>query len=194
MSATYPRFPDVNILPQEYRPRGLSRVELAIIAVLLIAAVVLPLSLRSYLDARSHISELRAEQQRITTAAARLVPQTQQADKLRQEVSALQANLDRSKKLREALRVQRTDWGPLLVPLIVSLPSGIELTSVVRAPKLVTVEGVSRAGFPDVALYYSQLNAAPGVAGVTITKTNITESKDLGNLLTFNVSIELVNE
>lgn len=194
MRTTYPRFPDINILPQEYRPRVLSRLEWAIIALLLVAAVVLPLSLRSYLDARSHNSDLESERRRLVVAFDKLSSQTQEADKLRQEVSALQASLDTSKKVREALRIQRTEWGALLVPLLVSLPSGVELTSMVKAPKVITIDGVSRSGFPDLALYYSQLKTAPGVARVTITKTTVTEGKDVGSLLTFTLSIELVND
>lgn len=194
MSATYPRFPDINILPQEYRPRGLSRADLAIIALLVIAAVLIPLSLRTYLDTRAHVSDLESERERLVAALGQASAQTQEADKLRQEVSALQANLDKSRKVRETLRSGRTEWGPLLVPLLVSLPSGIELTSVVKTTKVVTLDGLSRGGFPPVALYYQQLKTAPGVASATITKTTISETKELSGLLTFSLSIELVNE
>ncbi len=194
MRATYRRIPDINILPQEYRPRALSSLEWALIALLLVGVVLLPVSLRSFMDTRDTLAALESEQQRLVVATGKFSVQSQAADKLRQDMAALQVNLDKSKKVTEVLKAQRTDWGALLATTLVSVPSGIELTAVVRAPKVVTVEGVSRTGYPDIALYYNQLRAAPGVSKVTINKTLMIDGKDQGSLLSFNMSVTLVND
>ena len=63
MKAAYSRFPDINILPEEYRQGVLSRVELYLLALLVVAAILLPVFLTSFLGTRSHVPDLQADQQ-----------------------------------------------------------------------------------------------------------------------------------
>lgn len=192
MSAPYPRLPDINILPLEHRPRRLTPLEGGLAVLALMGILLLPWSLQPYLDARSDISTLRSEHQRLLAAADALAPQIQAGEKLRQEIAALEARGQAQSKVREFLQGRRLEWDRLLSNLLVALPAGVELTSVAKGVNDITVEGISRLGFDGVAQYYNQLKATPGVSRVTVTRTAAVGGPGAGGGLSFTLSVELV--
>ncbi len=186
--------PAINILPYEYRKRYLSRLEGILLLVLLAGALLAVISFQGLQAARDETAVLRERESRQRAANNSFKPQVEQAAALRQKIAKLQATLDKAQKTRDVLAVQRLDWGGLLSPVLLNLPSGIELTAIAKDLKQqMIVDGVSRNGFAPFEQYYNQLNSTPGVSKVIITRTEAKEEEE-GNLLVFSLVLTIAGE
>lgn len=191
MRAIPTRIPDVNILPEEYRWRLLTRLLGGALLVLIAGSVLAYFSFNNLTGIREEQSPLRTEHRRLLAAADELSPQFQQAKSLLQEITKLKEDLQKNRNARQTVLSQQREWQALLPPIFVSLPSDIELQSLTQSGTLIGITGVSQGGYPSIAQYYHQLQAISGVERVTIDRTEVKQEKEGRSYHVFELTLQL---
>lgn len=184
----------INILPEEYRKRYLTRRESGLLALLLIGLAALALVYPRLSRATDQSAALRAEERRSVAATRALAPRVQQGEQLRQEIAGLQAQLAKTRKERAVALAPRLNWEALLAGVLVSTPRGIELTSIESGSRQLVVEGASYEGFSALESYYGQLTRTPGIAKATINRTALREDKSKFSYLAFKLTLTLTGD
>lgn len=189
------RVSGLNILPEEYRRRYLSRTELFLGALFLVGLVALGISVPALSAGRDVTASLREQQKRLVAANNALVPSLQQTQQLRKDISNLQAIMAQNRQAREVALGARLDWQTLLASVLVEPPNRIELTGIEKAPaRQLFVSGIAHGGFALIDQYYKQLSATPGVTKVTMDRVDGGEDKDKNALLQFRMILTLVKD
>lgn len=191
MTVSYSHRPDIDILPEKYRWRFITWIQVALIVVLVAAGAVGYSLYQGRAQGQQRLDTLQTELRRLLSAADALAPQVKQAQELRQEIGGFKTELQKLETARAQYQEKRLDWAALLPPLFLSPPQGIELKSVVKKEQTLTVEGNSYAGYPAIAKYHDQLAAAPGVIYVDINKAQVLPGPASGEYTYFSIDLKL---
>ena len=189
----YARFPTISILPPEYQRRYFTAMELVLVLAIMVA-VQLPISsLQRFRDLRADAQALETQLRGLTTASTRLAPDVQRATELHVDIAQIDQTLERRRSLQGAVGGEDYDWDTLISTMLLGLPPGLELESVVRNGNKIRVQGRSQFGFPVLQLYLTTLVLSSPVSGVTITGTEARESEGGDSVLSFSLTVELAS-
>ncbi len=191
MKKTHKQFPDINILPTEYRERRLTPFR-AVLFLLILVCLILGYNLvQARVAASSDLATLEKELQRLTLAADKLAPKLKEAQQMRKDIDALKERIEKIKEAQMIIQSRRPDWFSLLQPLLFSPLLGIELYSINYQGLNLKVNGGSYAGYEAIFRFSDQVKEAPSVSQVFIDRVELRETEKGGSFLSFSLTLKL---
>ncbi len=184
-------YPEINILPEEYRPRLLTLFQWVLIGVILAGLIFSYFSLQSRGEAASELAELKAELHQLQEASSKITPELEQIKKLEAEIKDLKARLEKLKQAQAVMQSKRPDWASFLSPLFLSLPEGLKLSSITQEGLNISIEGVSYAGYKPIVEYYEHLKKLPSISSVFANNMEFKSGKEGKSSLTFSLTVKL---
>lgn|GEM_PF-2228363 len=191
MKKTPKQFPDINILPTEYRERRLTPFRAVLLLLILVCLISGYNLVQARVAASSDLATLEKELQRLTLAADKLAPKLKEAQQMQKDIDALKERVEKVKEAQMMIQGQRLDWFSLLQPLLLSPPKGIELYSINYQGLNLKVNGGSHAGYEAIFQYSDQVKEAPSVSQVFIDRVELRETEKGKSFLSFGLTLKL---
>jgi len=185
------QFPDINILPTEYRERRLTPFRAVLLLLILVCLISGYNLVQARVAASSDLATLEKELQRLTLAADKLAPKLKEAQQMQKDIDALKERVEKVKEAQMMIQGQRLDWFSLLQPLLLSPPKGIELYSINYQGLNLKVNGGSHAGYEAIFQYSDQVKEAPSVSQVFIDRVELRETEKGKSFLSFGLTLKL---
>lgn len=167
MSQPYKLIPYINLLPEAYRPRFLSLLEISLILLLLLELGVGYFSYQADAAGKAELASLQAQLDRLEEDYRAIYPKIEKITTLR---SQLEEERTRQEKIKEAYRAiapPSISWGSLIAHIFSSAPEGIALESVTQNGAHLILKGSSSS--PEAVSLYSQaLRQAPEISRASL--------------------------
>lgn len=191
MSTPAYRLTQINILPEEYRQRAFSRVQLALVAVILLEVAGFYLVQQQHTSTQAKINQLERQQTTISRSTSELESLVIEAEAFRTEDTALEAAVTQLRSGEVQIQKRRIPWPELLRPLVLDLPDGLSLTSVEKVGTSFLIAGASLNNADALNRYHAQLVASPVIKEVAIQTMKTVSKEGQPPVVVFTLSVEV---
>ncbi|MEA3459292.1 MAG: PilN domain-containing protein, partial [Chloroflexota bacterium] len=162
-----PGFIDLNILPEEYRPRKISRRAIILGAVAVGLAVLLLPFYTVFSNMRGDVADLRLDLRRTQNKLEALGTPAPEIVELSDTLSNTVAMVNQVEEARPTIEAGRTDWSEVMAAINSYDPAKITLTSIEQADSQITLKGKG-VNQPVVSAYAETLRVSGLFASVDL--------------------------
>ncbi len=167
MSQPYKLIPCINLLPQGYRPRLLSLLEVFLILLLLVELGAGYFNYQAKVASKADLVSLQAQLDKLTKDYQAIRPKIEKITTLRSQLEEERAEQERIKAAYRAIAPPSIGWGSLTAHIFSSAPRGIALKSVTQNGIDLILKGSSPS--PEVVSLYSQaLRQSPEISQASL--------------------------
>jgi len=191
MNAPTYRLTQINILPEEYRRKAFSTVQLVLAVAVVIEILGLYVVQQQRTSIQNDIKALERQQTSISRNTSQLEPLVIEAEALRTEASALESAVAQLRSGEVQIQDRRIAWPELLKPLLLDLPDGLSLTSIEKVGDTFLIAGASQENAEALNRYHAQLVASPVIKEVAIQTMKTVTREGQPPAVVFTLSVKV---
>lgn len=182
--------PSINLIPEEYRRRLLTRKETIALVFLVIFVIFASSSYMKLSNQRSEIADLNYFQAKLNQEKISLKISLDKADLIRQDITKLKGTIEQQQKVLASIPSETQKWDPLIKVLLVEAPQGITITIISREENRVTVEGASKPDLLPLQTYLQHVSQVPSITSVIVNKADF-KTVDNESFFSFGLTVYL---
>lgn len=167
MSQPYKLIPYINLLPEAYRPRLLSLLEVFLILLLLLELGAGYFNYQAKVAGEAELTSLQAQLDKLEEDYQAIRPKIEKITTLRSQLEEERAEQERIKAAYRAIAPPSIGWGSLIAHIFSAAPKGIALKSVTQNGVDLILKGSSSS--PEaVSLYSQELRQSPEISQASL--------------------------